>query len=195
MTDTLLDPRPLYRAAQDWVLALLDGITPDQYALPTADDGWDVRTLCAHHVGTIDRARVIGAGGRPEDVDSIAPPAPDDRWADAYRAAAAQQWAVWADDAVLQRTVTVPWGEVSGADALAGYVREALVHGWDLAVATGQPSEADPAIVAPLLEVSEAFLPAGIRATIGAPFAEPVPPAAGAGPTERLANWFGHARP
>ena len=46
--------------------------------------------------------------------------------------------AVWADDARLDALVTVPWGRVPGRAAVWGYMREALVHGWDLAVATGQ---------------------------------------------------------
>ena len=189
------DPRPLYRAAQAWVLDLLAGVAPDQYELPTPCTDWDVRTLCAHHVGTVERARVIGAGALPDSVSSIAPAAPDDRWADAYQEAAKRQWEIWDDDAVLTRTVTVPWGIVTGADALVGYVREALVHGWDLAVATGQASEADPEIVGPVLRTSIEFLPAGIRVAAGVPFAEPVDPPATAGATEQLANWFGHARP
>ena len=41
--------------------------------------------------------------------------------------------AVWADDAVLDELVTVPWGRVPGRAAVWGYIREALVHGWDLA--------------------------------------------------------------
>ena len=42
------DPRPLYRAAQAWVLELLAGVAPDQYELPTPCADW---AQSAHGVG------------------------------------------------------------------------------------------------------------------------------------------------
>jgi hypothetical protein len=44
--------------------------------------------------------------------------------------------------------------------ALAGYVRELLARGWDLATATGQPAELDQELAAFALEVSRRSLPA-----------------------------------
>ena len=38
----------------------------------------------------------------------------------------------------------MPWGKIPGRFAIAGYVQEILTHGWDLAKATGQPTEGDP---------------------------------------------------
>lgn len=87
--------------------------------------------------------------------------------------------------------MVVPWGTVPGAGALWGYLNEALVDGWDLAVATGQDPEADPAIVAPALAVAQQFIPAEIREIPDIPFAPVVPPREEAGLTEQLANWTG----
>lgn len=97
---------------------------------------------------------------------------------------------MWDDDTRLTASVTVPWGTVPGAEALWGYLNEALVHGYDLATATGQPAEADPEVVRPLLDRIAAILPGGFRGG-PVPFAAVVEPAADAGPTERLANWSG----
>ena len=102
--------------------------------------------------------------------------------------------AFWADGARLDALVTVPWGRVPGHAAMWGYIREALVHGWDLAVATGQDVEADPNTARAALIETQQALPAEPRGG-SIPFAAPVDPPDGAGPTERLANWCGHARP
>ncbi len=43
---------------------------------------------------------------------------PDDGWADALSEAAAKTEAVWVDDTLLDREVTVPWGTAPGHGAL-----------------------------------------------------------------------------
>jgi uncharacterized protein (TIGR03086 family) len=106
-------------------------------------------------------------------------------------------WSVWAapaGDGILDREVTAPWGTVPGRAALYGYLNETLVHGWDLAVATGQPVEAPREIAEAALAAAPRTLPAEPRGG-HVPFAPPAPPAADAGPTERLANWSGRSRP
>ena len=88
----------------------------------------------------------------------------------------------------------MPWGSVPGAGAIWGYLNETLVHGWDLAVATGQPSEADPDLAGAALAAAQRFIPAGPRGP-EVPFGDAVSPAPDAGPTEQLANWSGRTGP
>ena len=186
------DPRPLYRSAQRWVHDLMTAVRPGQLDRPTGCPEFDVRALLGHLVATARRARVIGAGGDLSEVPLVVTGIPDDGWADAFAAAAAEVWTVWDDDARLSAPVTAPWGTVPGAAAVWGYLNEALVHGFDLAVATGQPAEADSEVAAPVLSRMAEVLPAGFRGG-PVPFAAVVEPAADAGPTERLANWSGRA--
>ncbi|NIL83516.1 hypothetical protein RhoFasGS6_00871 [Rhodococcus fascians] len=103
-----------------------------------------------------------------------------------------QARAAWADDELLDAPVAVPWGEVPGRSAVWGYARELLVHGWDLAVATGQPADADPALVDPVAAELRALLPAESRVP-GVPFGPIVEPRSEAGPLERLANFAGRS--
>ncbi len=191
MTDTATDPRPAYAAATAWVQSLLANITEEQLSLPTPCDDFDVRAL-AQHLGAVGvravaLAEIATVEGQPSSVDDFS--------ADAYGAARERALAAWAQ-APLDREVTVPWGVVPGFAALGMYVNETLVHGWDLAVATGQPAEfAEPAIVDGALAAVQAALPAQIRGLDEVPFGPVVESREGAGPTERLANWNGHAWP
>jgi uncharacterized protein (TIGR03086 family) len=192
----ITDPRTLYSGALTWVLDLVRSVRPDQLDLPTPCSELDVRDLLAHLVATVGRAEVLARGGdagaAPWSVESA-----EDDYAGAYRGAIEAMWAVWRGpdgDALLDRPVTAPFGTVPGRAAVMAYTSETLVHGWDLAVATGQHAEADPAVAEPVLAAMERFLPAEPRGG-EVPFAAPVSPRPDAGPTERLANWCGRGRP
>ncbi|WP_345606143.1 TIGR03086 family metal-binding protein [Pseudonocardia adelaidensis] len=192
-TTETTDPRPLYDGALSWALGRVRGVRPDQLTLPTPCSELDVRALLAHLVATVHRAAAVGRGEDAAAVPWSVPQAPGDDWGSAYAAAIDAMWAVWRDGSDrLDRPVRAPFGEVPGRAALIAYTSETLVHGWDLAVATGQDAEADPAIATPVLAVMARFLPAEPRGG-HVPFAAPVPAREGAGPTERLANWCGRA--
>jgi uncharacterized protein (TIGR03086 family) len=191
MTDDT-DPRPFYRDALAWVRDLAAHVPADRFGDPTPSSDWDVRALLGHLVATVDRARVIGEGGDPRTMPVLVTDVDDGAWADAFAAAEDKRAAAWADDARLEAPAVVPWGQVPGRVALWGYTGELLVHGWDLAVATGQNVEADPATATAVLAEARRMVPAQPRGG-PIPFAAPVEPRPGAGPTEQLANWCGHA--
>ncbi|QTI70900.1 TIGR03086 family protein [Gordonia polyisoprenivorans] len=108
-----------------------------------------------------------------------------------YNSATDQAVALWSDNAKLVAPVRVPWGEAPGAGALWGCVNEIPVRGWDLAVATGQNAETEPALAETTLAIARQFIPAEIRAVDEVAFDAVVGPRATAGATERLANWSG----
>jgi uncharacterized protein (TIGR03086 family) len=195
-TTETTDPRALYAGALSWALDLVRDVRPDELTAPTPCSDLDVRGLLAHLVAGVDRAAEVGRGGDARAVHWQTE-AENDDWADAYAAAIDAMWAVWGGPqgaARLDAPVTAPFGTVPGRAALIAYTSETLVHGWDLAVATGRPAEADPATAEAVLAAMRTFLPAEPRGG-HIPFAPPIPPRPAAGPTERLANWCGHHHP
>jgi uncharacterized protein (TIGR03086 family) len=119
------------------VLGVLDplvaAVASDQWDAPTPCQGWDVRALLGHLVGgnRLYAAALSGAakpGGDPLGADPVG----------AYRESAAAVVAAFRAPGALERPVTVPFGTVPGATALDLRVVEVLVHGWDLARATGR---------------------------------------------------------
>ena len=157
------DPRPLYRDALASVRTLAAAVPAERLTEPTPCAASDVRGLLGHLVATVDRARVIGEGGDPDTMPRVITGIDDDGWVDALTGAEDKTAPVWSDDARLDAEVVVPWGRVPGRAALFGYLREALVHGWDLAVATGQDAEADPATAAAVLLETRRMMPAEPR--------------------------------
>jgi uncharacterized protein (TIGR03086 family) len=190
---TNTDPRPAYRTALTWAEEKVRGIDAAMLDQPTPCSEYDVRALLGHLVATVVRARVIAEGGDPGTMAVVITGVPDYGWSAELAAAIDKALAAWSDDTVLDQDVTVPWGRVPGRQAIWGYLNEALVHGWDLAVATGQDSEADPGLAEAGLAAGREILPATFRGG-PVPFAEVVTSAPDAGPTERLANWAGHRR-
>jgi uncharacterized protein (TIGR03086 family) len=189
------DPRPLHRRAIAQTETAVAAVTPDQLALPTPCTEYDVRALLSHIIGGLTRAALVGEGdpgalARPAMAEGVA----DDSWPDAYRAAAARATAAWADDAKLDALVEVPWGKVPGRFAIAGYIQEILAHGWDLARATGQPTEGDPELALFALAGAKRILPPDIRGNDGVPFGPVVDVPADATPYTQLAAWLGRHR-
>jgi uncharacterized protein (TIGR03086 family) len=188
MTDQ--DPRPIHARAIAQTESIVAAVQDDQLGLPTPCTEYDVRALLSHMVGGLNRIATIGEGG-----DGLAAPAradgvPDDGWLAAYQTAAVRTRNAWADDARLDALVEVPWGKFPGRIAVNGYIQEILTHGWDLAKATGQPTEGDPELAAHVLAISRRILPPAPRGG-EIPFGQVIPVAPDAAPYAQLAAWLG----
>ena len=149
-------------------------VTPEQLAAPTPDTEWDVRTLANHLVLWTSynfelRARGESASEELQQRDFTA--APD--WADDYAAQLDRALAAWADPAVWQGEVTM--GDSSmPASAVAGMILlEMALHGWELARATGQPSELPEPVAETVLGLVEEY--AGMYRSFPGGFAEALP--------------------
>ena len=189
MTQTT-DPREIHQRAMAQTESIVAAVEPGQLNLPTPCTEYDVRALLSHMVGGLNRIAVVGEGGDGMAVDPRADGVSDDGWPAGYAAARARVTAAWADDARLDALVEVPWGKVPGRIALGGYVQEILTHGWDLARATGQPTELDPELASWVLAVAQRILPPEPRGG-EIPFGPVVRVAPDAGVYAQLAAWLG----
>ncbi|MFZ6005293.1 MAG: TIGR03086 family metal-binding protein [Actinomycetota bacterium] len=197
----VIDPRPILDRAIAVGGAVIAGVRPDQLTAPTPCPEMDVRAMLRHLVGVLDR---IAALGHDEDPFSVTEAdAPDDGWSDAWATSGRRAADAWCDDAVLERSMALPWIQGSGAEVLTSYFSELTVHTWDLARATGQQPHWDDTVVTAALEARQ-ILPAENRRAlfeeisaamgldgVAIPFAEAVPVPVDAPAIDRLVAWNG----
>jgi uncharacterized protein (TIGR03086 family) len=184
------DPRQALFSAVDQAVAVIGLVRPDRLADPTPCSEYDVRHLTGHLVAVLRRIGYVAGGGHAFDVPSIVLDLPDDGWSPAAEANAADLRTAWADDAVLDRVLRLPWGEVPGRGAALAYVQELSTHSWDLATALDRADVLDPALAELALVAAQRFLPAKPRGG-PIPFEAPVEVPADAPAYDRLVAWLG----
>jgi uncharacterized protein (TIGR03086 family) len=178
----------LHDRALEATTAIVANVEPASFAEPTPCAEFDVRALLDHMVAGNYRW-VKMAQGEPA---TAAPATGDFVQEDAltpYRESAIALSEAWADPSLLSTTVQLPFGEFPGAFALGIHTVETIVHGWDLAKATAQPTELDPDLYAVAWQNSK-----DIDETFrgpGRPFGPAVTPPPGASDTDRLMAWLG----
>ncbi len=195
MTDQRLDA---LAEALDGTAALVAGVTPEQWTGPTPCADWDVRDLVTHLVQG-HRIFTEALTGRPApsgepEVGDGDPVDPADRVdpvdpVPAYRSTADAMLAAFGAPGSLARPVTVGIGTVPGAVALQLRIVEALVHGWDLAQATGRPLDFRAELAEQALRFTEGALPS--IPTGHRPFESPQPVAPDASALHRLVALLG----
>jgi uncharacterized protein (TIGR03086 family) len=172
---------------------LVAGVPDDRWDAPTPCADWTVRDLVNHLVGgNLLFAGVLGGEptpsleelGRGQGVDRLG----DDPVA-AFRVAADTLLAAFRQPGALEQVVTVPVGTVPGIGALHLRLVETLVHGWDLARATGRPPGFPEALAEQELAFSRAKL-ADVPPD-RTPFAPPQPAPDDAPALDRLAALLG----
>ncbi|MFC9971383.1 TIGR03086 family metal-binding protein [Spirillospora sp. NPDC127200] len=134
------DPIALLTRALDQTGAVIARVRHEQAGDPTPCRPWDVRTLVGHVVDEVARfAAVTGGEPRPPRAD----PAGDD-WIDAYIDAAESLLKAWQRPGAFERTIRMPSGEVPAAWTFGRQITELVLHAWDIAKATDQPTDLDP---------------------------------------------------
>jgi uncharacterized protein (TIGR03086 family) len=157
------------------------GIRADQLDNPTPCAKFTVRGVLDHMIGgatTFDAAFRGVEPIQPDTTDVLACFGPTlNGLADAMHRPGA-----------LDRTIQTPFGPVPGADFARFVVLDGLVHGWDLAVSTGQPYEPPDKMVSEV----EAYAHQAVEPLRdGDTFAPAIEPPPSATPIQRLAAFTG----
>ncbi|SDI18694.1 TIGR03086 family protein [Sinosporangium album] len=159
------------------------GVRTEHLDGPTPCTEFDTRTLVNHWVlytshGLERRAR---RETLPQDLverDFTADPA----WADAYAKQVDRAVAAWADPAAWEGEIDLGWTAMPATAIAQMVVKEMVVHGWDVARATGQEIDIPDDLALMVLGVVEEH--AEIYRQYGG-FADPVPVPATAPPLAR----------
>jgi uncharacterized protein (TIGR03086 family) len=131
-------------------------VSQDQWDAPTPDDEWNVRQLVNHVVsGNFWVAPLIGGktidevGGR-YDGDVLG-----DDPAAAYQQSAKEATAAVNAPGAMEAACAVSYGPVPGEIYAGHRFIDVLIHGWDLAKATGQDTALPPDLVEACFEIVE----------------------------------------
>jgi uncharacterized protein (TIGR03086 family) len=169
---------------------VLANVTPDQLDRPTPCALWDVRAVVNHVVGATHfftgavRGDFQPSGDEPDFAAGDFVPS--------YDEGAAQAIAAFSAPGAAEKTVALPFGEIPVAAFMEIAATDTFTHGWDLARATGQPSDLDPALASQLYEHAKVALPDAVRGDEGAAlFGARRDAPASAAPADQLAAFLG----
>ncbi len=123
--------------------------------VPTPCAAWSVRHLGNHLVGgNVSSVALLTEAETPDRSGDYL----GHDWAEAQRSSVEALVSAFSQPGVMTRVYRAPAGEVPGAVLLNLRTVEHAVHGWDLAVATGQPVTALNAAAEAMYESSVALL-------------------------------------
>jgi len=187
----MTDIAELHAKALDATGMIVAGIPADRWHADTPCDGWDVRALVNHVVSGNLWAAELAAGRTIQDVGDrldgdVLGPDPVGSYAASAKAAAAAFRAPGALDAPC----AVSYGPVPGSVYAGHRFIDVFIHGWDLAVATGQDAVLDADLMRSCRQVLEPQLE--LFRGAGA-FAGPLPVPPGATGQTRFLATLGRA--
>ena len=167
---------------------VLAAVTPEQLGDPTPCASWDVAALINHIVGA-QQFFLAGLTGTPP---AEAPDFAAGDYLAAFDEASTATIEAFGASGVMERMITLPFGEMPGAAVMGLAMTDTFQHGWDLAKATGQSTDLDPKLAAQLLEGAKASIPDQFRGPDGkAPFGPVAEAPASASAADQLAAFLG----
>lgn len=134
-----LDLPDLHARALEHTRGYVEGVAPEQLGNPTPCEGWDVTELLNHlvsgnfWVGPLVAGKTIEEVGAVYDGDVIG-----DEPAKAFAESAGIAASAFKGEGAMEKPVAVSYGPVPGSIYCGHRFIDVLIHGWDLAKATGQ---------------------------------------------------------
>jgi uncharacterized protein (TIGR03086 family) len=187
-----MDAVRLLAGAQAWTGSIVAGVREDDLPRSTPCVEWDVSTLLDHLIADLDVFNRLATGEPLDLVTAIDPKAPENAAratpgpAHQFERLADESREIWSRPGALEQTYKTSQSELPGNALVMITLIDTLVHGWDLAKATGQDTEMPD-------EVAEAALAFTMRMMKGrrVGFGDPVPVPEEASVTDRLVGWLG----
>jgi len=170
--------------------SVLENVSAEQLEGSTPCASWDVSALINHVVGGQHFFRAAAEGQPPstEEVDFAS-----GDFVAAFDEAAAGAVAAFQAEGVMEKTLTLPFGEMPGAAFMGLAATDCFQHGWDLARATGQSTDLAPELAAGLLQQSRMGISEDFRGPEGAPFGPEQQAPDGAPSADQLAAFLGRS--
>jgi uncharacterized protein (TIGR03086 family) len=175
------------------VQRLVDGVHPDQWTAPTPCEDWNVRQLLNHVANGNAVFAGVADGTRPSG-----PVTPEERAVDrlgddpaaGFRASGRAMHEAFLRPGFLDAQVETPMmGLQQGPTIVHMRINELLIHGWDLARATGQSADLPEDLAEGALRLWQTRL--ADRPREGMPFDTPKEVADDAPAIDRLAAFLG----
>ena len=160
----------------------MEGIQPQQRWDPTPCDDWNVQELVNHLVRGANGMSALLAGEENT-------PNHNDGDAEDFGIGVDKVLELAKNPAILDKTFTGPRGEITGAFRFSQMFMDVLIHGWDLAEATGQDGTLPEELVKACLDIWEPRLDK--EREPGGPFGVHVQVDESANIQERLLGLFG----
>ncbi|MGI9601030.1 MAG: TIGR03086 family metal-binding protein [Acidimicrobiales bacterium] len=179
-----------YEQAVAATRSVLAGVQADQLDADTPCAAWDVSELINHIVGG-QHFFLAGMTGTPPTGGDTDYAAGD--YVAAFDEATGAALAAFAEEGALQRTVSLPFGDMPGMAVMGLASTDTFQHGWDLAKATGQSTDLAPELAGSLLQQSKMAIQDSFRGPEGAPFGPEQSCADDACKADQLAAFLGRS--
>ena len=146
------DPIAIFEKASRRVREIMAGIRQDQAADPTPCTEWNVREVMNHVIGGAEVLAGSLEGNIPEGVGGVSPVSSYSsetevsRLAQAYADESGRIMAAVRQPGAMHSAT--PGGMMTVPQFLVAMATDHIIHGWDLARATGQDDALDPDVVA-----------------------------------------------
>jgi uncharacterized protein (TIGR03086 family) len=160
---------------------VVGNISPEQLDNSTPCDAYTVRGVLEHMISGATAFAAAFRGVEPSEADTTDVLA-------TFGPALNDLASAIASEGALERKVQAPFGEVPGDTFARFVVLDGLVHGWDLATATGQRYEPSDELVTAVQDFARDAVPS-LRD--GMTFADETATGATASPIEKLAAFTG----
>ncbi len=173
---------------------LLVNVTPDDYERPTPCASWNVRALVNHIAeGANWFALCVNAAEAPDPDPTHGVDFAAGNLLASFDQGVEASLAAFGAPGAQETIIKLPFGELPGVAFMGIATNDVFVHGWDLAKATGQPSDLDGDLATQLLAIVQGFVGDSLRGPDGSglPFGPARQAPASASAADRLAAFLG----